>query len=145
MNNTQEIKKSNTVGRFTNASKDLIMLVLFSICIFVISYFLDVFKFLVGFFQKNPGAIAWVDEVIVVLVTLSVGFAIFSWRRLLEVKKETAERIRLQEELINMAEIKAETERIICKQLHCDIEAYKKAEHDVLTQRNRTKGQLKRK
>jgi len=39
----------------------------------------------------------------------------------------------LQEELLKIAETKAETERIICKQLHCDIEEYKKIEKEVLS------------
>jgi hypothetical protein len=34
--------------------------------------------------------------------------------------------MKLQEELVRIAETKAETEKIICKQLHCDIEEYKK-------------------
>ncbi len=39
----------------------------------------------------------------------------------------------MQEELLKIAETKAETERIICKQLHCDIEEYKKIEKEVLS------------
>jgi uncharacterized membrane protein YcjF (UPF0283 family) len=140
MNNTQAIKESNTSVRFTSASRDLIIIGLVCFLIFVISYYLDVFKFLVESFQKHPDVIAWIDEIITVLVTLSIGLAVFSWRRLLEVRRESAERIKLQEELINNAEIKAETERIICKQLHCDIDAYRKAEREVLSQRYKTKG-----
>jgi hypothetical protein len=140
MNNAQGIKKSNTAVRLSNSSKDLVILVFVSIFVFVMSYFLDVFKFLVEFFKTHPGAITWIDEIVTGLVTLSICFAIFSWRRLLEVKKETAKRIKLQEELINMVEIKAETERIICKQLHCDIDAYRKAEREVLSKRDKTKG-----
>jgi hypothetical protein len=57
---------------------------------------------------------------------LSIGFAIFSWRRWLELKKESAERIKIQEELVRIANTKAETERIISKQLHFEIEQRKR-------------------
>jgi hypothetical protein len=135
MTKTQEIKKN----RVRSASKDLVILAFISIFIFVLSYFFNIFIFLVDFFKKYPRAITWVDEIITGLLTLSIGFAIFSWRRWLDLKKETAERIRLQEELIKIAETKAETERIICKQLHCDIEEYKKIEKDILTRRTKVK------
>jgi glucose-6-phosphate-specific signal transduction histidine kinase len=84
-----------------------------------------------------------IDEIITALLTLSIGFAIFSWRRWRELKKETAERLRLQEELIKIAETKAETERIICKQLHCEIEEYKKIEQDILSRKDKVKEQAK--
>jgi len=73
-------------------------------------------------------------------LTLSVGFAIFSWRRWQELKKETAQRLRLQKELLKLAETKTETERIICRQLQCDIEVYKKIEKDVLSRQAKAKG-----
>ena len=57
-----------------------------------------------------------------------------------EIRKEAAERLRLQEELIKIAETKAETERIICKQLHCDIEEHKKIEQDILFRKAKAKG-----
>jgi len=139
MNKTQEIKNNNTGLIFTSASKDLVILAFISILIFVLSYFFNIFIFLVEFFKKYPHAITWVDEIITCLLTLSIGFAIFSWRRWLELKKETAERLRLQEELIKIAETKAETERIICKQLHCDVEEYKKIEKDILSRRSKIK------
>ena len=60
------------------------------------------------------------------LLTLSISFAIFAWRRWAELKKETAERIKLQEELINIAHTRMETERIISKQLHVELEQRKK-------------------
>jgi hypothetical protein len=118
--------------RLSSSVKDLAILAVISVFIFTLSYLFDVFKFLVEFFQKQPRSIVWVDEIITGLLTLSIGFGVFSWRRFLELKKETAERIRLQEELIKIAETKAETERIICKQLHCDIEEYRKAEKNAL-------------
>jgi hypothetical protein len=87
--------------------------------------------------------ITWFDEIITALLTLSIGFAVFSWRRWLELKKETAERMRLQEELIKACETKAETERIICKQLHCDIEEHRKMEKDILSRRSKAKERFK--
>jgi len=145
MTKIQGVKNNNTKSRFTSASKDLVILAFIGICIFVLSYFFDVFIFLVEFFQKHPHAITWVDEIVTGLLTLSIGFAVFSWRRWMELKKETAERVRLHEELIKIAETKAETERIICKQLHCDIEEYKKIEKDILSRRPKVREQFKQK
>lgn len=121
--------------RFNSASKDLIILAFVAGAIFILSYFFSVFTFLTEFFQKHPKAITWVDEIITALLTLSLGFAVFSWRRWIELKKEAAQRIKLQEELLRIAETKAETEKIICRQLHCDIEEYKKIEKDILSRR----------
>ncbi len=145
MNNPQKSNNSAAKFRFTSTSKDLLIIALVSIFIFVLSYFFDVFKFLVDLFQKHPNSITWIDEIITGLLTLSIGFAIFSWRRWRELRKETVERIRLQEQIIQDCEIKAETERIICKQLHCDIEEYKKIERDVLAHQLKTEEQLKKK
>jgi hypothetical protein len=141
----QGVKNNKTKSRFTSTSKDLVTLAFIGIFIFVLSYFFDVFIFLVEFFKKHPRAITWVDEIVTGLLTLSIGFAVFSWRRWMELKKETAERIRLQEELIKIAETKAETERIICKQLHCDVKEYKKIEKDILDRRSKVKEQFKQK
>jgi hypothetical protein len=145
MNKTQEAKNSTTKSRFTNAFKDLVILVFTIIFILILSYFFNAFIFLTEFFQKYPHSITWIDEIITGLLTLSIGFAIFSWRRWRELKKETAERLRLQEELIKIAETKAETERIICKELHCEIEEYKKIEQDILSRQAKAKEQFKQK
>jgi len=139
MTEMQKAKNHHMRFKFTGASKDLVILAFSLVLVFVLSYFFDVFAFLVEFFNKNPRAIFWVDEIITSLLTFSIGFAIFSWRRWRELKKETAERIRLQEELLKVAETKAETERIICKQLHCDIEEYKKIERDILARWSKAK------
>lgn len=135
----KKLKGANAKFRLTRASRDLAILALVAVFIFALSYFFNVFAFLIRFFQKHPDAITWVDEVITALLTLSIGFAVFSWRRWRELKKETAERLKLQEELLKIAETKAETERIICKELHCDIEEYKKIEKDILSRKSKTK------
>lgn len=127
----------------TSAFKDLVVLFFLVVFVFTLSYFFNVFSFLVELFQKNPQAIVWIDEIITFFLTVSIGFAVFSWRRWLELKEETAQRIRLQEELVRAAETKAETERIICKQLHCDIEEYKKIEKDILARHSKIKTQGK--
>ena len=145
MAKTQEIKKNNTKYRFTSVFRDLVILALVFILVLVLSYYFNIFIFLVKFFQEHPHSINWIDEIIAGFLTLSIGFAIFSWRRWLELKKETAERLRLQEELIKIAETKVETERIICKQLHCDIEVYKNIEKDILLRQVKTKEQSKQK
>lgn len=127
------------MAKLSSSSKDLIILAFIAAFIFILSYFFNAFVFLMELFQKHPKAITWVDEIITGLLTLSIGFAVFSWRRWLELKKETSERLRLQEDLVHIAETKAETERIICKELHCDIEEYKKTEDSVLTRRTKQK------
>jgi len=124
-----------------NASRDLAVLAVIVVLVFVLSYFFNVFAFIVRHFQKTPSSIIWIDEIVSVLLALSIGFSVFSWRRWMEIRKETAKRIKLQEELIRIAETKAEVERIICKQLHCDIEEYRKIEKDVLSRKEKTKGQ----
>ena len=139
MTDKEELKNSSAGLRLTNASKDLVVLILAAVFIFVLSYFFNVFTFLIEFFQKYPKAITWVDEIITGLLTLSIGFAVFSWRRWMELKRETAERIRLQEELLKIAETKAETERIICRELHSDIAEYKKIEKDIVSRHSKTK------
>jgi len=127
--------------RPTDSFKDLIIIFSVTILVVILSYFFNVLKFLVEFFQKNPKSLTWIDEIIVGLLSLIIGFAIFSWRRWRELRKETIERLRLQEELINIAQTKAETERIICKQLHCELEEYKKIELDVLSRQIKLKKQ----
>ncbi len=116
----------NKTIRTTTAHKDLVIIAAIFILVFILSYFFNVFVFLLDLFRKYPRLITYVDEIITGLLTLSIGFAVFSWRRWKELKKETAERIKIQDELIKLANTKAETERIISKQLHSEIEQRKK-------------------
>jgi hypothetical protein len=118
--------------RLTRASKDILIIVSLTVCVFVLSYLFNMFTFLVRFFSNNTKALAWIDEILMTLLTLSIGFAVFSWRRWREMREETEERLRAQKELIIAAEAKAETERIIAKQLHCDIEELKKIGRQVM-------------
>ena len=122
MDGTEEIKKN----KLTSTSKDLIIIAIVTIFVLFLSYFFDAFLFLVELFQKKPHLIVYIDEIITGLLTLSIGFAVFAWRRWSELKKETAERIRLQQELIKYTTTQAETERIIAKQLRDEIDERKK-------------------
>lgn len=115
----------NTSLRASSTLKDLVVIVVVFIFIVILSYFFDVFIFIVNFINKHPKTIVYIDEVVVSLLTLSISFAVFSWRRWKELERETAERIRLQEELIKMANTKMETERIINKQLRDEIDLRK--------------------
>jgi len=118
--------KKISTNKFSNrAFKDLLILGVLTIILLVFSYFYNIFVFLVELFQKRPETLTYIDEIITLLITLSVGLAVFSWRRWAELKRETAQRMKLQEELILIANTKAETERIISKQLHCEIELHK--------------------
>jgi len=112
--------------RTSGAFRDLVVIAIIFILVVAFSLFFNIFVFILELIKKNPGAIIYIDEVIVGLLTLSLGFAIFSWRRWLELKKEVAERIKIQEELVRIANTKAETERIISKQLHIEIEQRKR-------------------
>ena len=118
-------KKKINKRQLTTESKDLLIIIVVVVTVFIMSYFFNIFEFLVRFIQNNPKAIIYVDEVITALVTLSISLAIFAWRRLIELKKETAKRIRLQEELTNIANTKAMTEEIISRQLRVEIEERK--------------------
>lgn len=128
----QEIKKNNTKIKFSTAFRDSIVLASAVIFVFILSYFFNVFNFLVKIFYQNPQAIVYIDEIITVLLTLSIGLTIFSWRRWREFKKEAAERIRNQEMLREVAETKAEVERIISKQLRADMEQLKQEIKEIL-------------
>jgi hypothetical protein len=126
MGNLQKSKKKNSQFRRTSAFKDLIIIAIVFVLVLSLSLFFNVFVFILELIKKYPKTLTYVDEVITGLFTLSVGFAVFSWRRWLELKRETAERIRIQEELIKIANTRIETERIISKQLHCEIEERKR-------------------
>lgn len=123
MTNSQ--KNRHQRFQFSGAIKDLVLLSAITVFILTLSYFFNFFALIVEFLQKNPDKIIFVDEIITGLLTLSIGLAVFAWRRWLELKKETAKRLELQEELIKNANTKAETERIISRQLHIEIEERK--------------------
>ncbi len=116
----------------TGALKDLVVLAGVIIFVLILSYFFDAFVIIVKFLQKYPDKISYIDEVITALLALSIGLAVFAWRRWLELKKETAERIRNQEELIRVTATQAETERIISKQLRVDLEQMKQDLREAL-------------
>jgi membrane protein implicated in regulation of membrane protease activity len=118
-------KRIITFHRFSSAFIDLVILALITIVLLIFSYFFNAFIFLVKLFQKYPESITYIDEIVTLLLTLSIGLAVFSWRRWRELQKETRQRIKFQEELIALANTRAETERIISKQLHCEIELHK--------------------
>jgi membrane protein implicated in regulation of membrane protease activity len=121
-------KKIGTEKYSTIAFRDLIILAAMIIVLLVLSYFFNIFIFLVELFQKYPKTITYIDEIFTLFIVLSTGLAVFSWRRWRELKKETARRIELQEELLLNANTKAETERIINKQLHCEIQMHRLGE-----------------
>jgi uncharacterized membrane protein YidH (DUF202 family) len=128
-----EIKMDNdkkiTARKHPSAAfKDLIILIAVTIILLVFSYFFNIFVFLVELFRKHPERITYIDEIFTFLLTLSIGLAVFSWRRWRELKRETEQRIKFQEELIMIANTRAETERIISKQLHYEIGLHKDAE-----------------
>jgi len=128
----QTNRKMNRGMRFTTAFKDLVMLAVITITVLILSYFFNVFVFLIELFQKYPKAINYIDEIITGLLTLSIGLFIFAWRRWLELRKETAERIKKQEELLRLTTTQAEVERIISKQLRSDMDQMKEDVRKIL-------------
>jgi len=132
MSETQEIKKNNKNKRFSTALSDLIVLCLVVVIVFILSYFLNIFEFLVKIFSQNPQRIVYIDEIIAMLLTISIGLTVFSWRRWLEFKREAAERIKNQEMLRELAETRAEVERIISKQLRADMDQLKHEVKEIL-------------
>lgn len=127
-----ENQKNNAKFK-TSAFRDLVALVIISIFVFILSYYFDVFIFIVKFLERHPRKIVYVDEVVTGLLTLSITLAVFAWRRWSELKKESAERLKLQEDLITFANTKTETERIINKQLHSELEQRKALEEKLKT------------
>jgi hypothetical protein len=111
--------------------KDMIVLVSVTILVFILSYFFNVFLFIVRLFEQNPSALKSLDEIIMLLITLSVASAIFSWRRWQETKKATAYRIFLQQKLLDAAETKVAVERIISRQLRTDMEDLKQTVQEI--------------
>ena len=112
--------------------RDLIILFAAIIFVLILSYFFDMFTLIVRFLQKYPDKVIYVDEVIIGLLTLSIGLSIFAWRRWLELKKETSQRIRNQEELLRITTTQAEIERIIGKQLRVDMDQMKQDVREIL-------------
>ena len=125
-------KNKNCNIRFTSAFKDLVLLAIVTISVLILSYSFDVFASIVKFLQKYPDKIIYIDEVVMGLLTLSIGLVIFAWRRWLDLRKETAERIKKQEELLKLTATQAEVERIISKQLHSDMDQMKDDVREIL-------------
>jgi uncharacterized membrane protein (DUF106 family) len=132
MTNLQKIKDKNTESHLSRAVRDLVLLIAITIFTLILSYFFNLFSLIVEFLQKHPDKIIYVDEVITTLLILSIGLAVFAWRRWLELRKETAERIKKQEELIRITATQADTERIISKQLHIDMDQMKQDVQEIL-------------
>ena len=132
MANIQKAKNQNTELQPSRALRDLVLLIAITTLVLILSYFFDVFVLIVKFLQKYPDKIVYIDEVIMALLTLSIGLAIFACRRWLELKKETAERIKKQEELLRLTATQAEVERIISKQLRNDMDQMKQDVQEIL-------------
>ena len=134
-------RNKNKDSHLYSAIRDLVFVIITTISACLISYFFNVFDLIVKFLQKHPEKIFYIDEVIVTLVTLSIGLFLFAWRRWMELKKETTERIKNQEELLRLTTTQAETEKIINRQLHIDMDQMKQDVRGILTLlHNRNKG-----
>jgi len=131
MTTTQETKNRNAELRPSGALKDLVLLIAITIFVLILSYFFNVFISIVKFLQEHPDKIIYIDEVITGFLTLSIGLAIFAWRRWMQLKKETAERIKKQEELLRFTATQAEVERIISKQLRSDMDQMKEDVREI--------------
>jgi len=132
MDGAQETKNNNTKPAFPRAFKDLVLLIGISFLALLLSYFFNILGLIVEYLQRHPDKILYVDEIITTLLTLSIGLAVFAWRRWLDLKKEAAERIKKQEELLRVTATEAETERIISKQLRVDMDQMKQDVREIL-------------
>ncbi len=132
MADAQETKNKNIELRPSRAVRDLVLVIAVTVLVLVLSYFFDVFIVIVKFLQKHPNKIIYVDEIIIGLLTLSITLTIFAWRRWVELKRETAERIKKQEELLKLTATQAEVERIISKQLRSDMDQMKQDVREML-------------
>jgi len=132
MTNAQETKNNNTELHPSRGFRDLVLVIAAVIFVLILSYFFDMFTLIVKFLKEHPEKIVYIDEVITGLLTLSIGLSIFAWRRWLELRKETAERIKKQEELLRFTATQAEIERIISKQLRSDMEQMKQDVREIL-------------
>lgn len=131
-------KKESYNLRISKSSKDLLILAVIFVVLLIASFYFNVFRFLVEWFQKNPYSITFFDEIIVGLLTLSIGFAVIAWRRLRDLKEESEKCILAEREVARMADTKAEAERIVSKQLHAEIEIllkYLKEEREIFLSR----------
>jgi len=124
-------KTRNTEFRLSGAFRDLVLLIAITIFVLILSYFFNIFGLIVEFLQKYPDKIIYVDEIITALLTLSIGLAVFAWRRWLELKKEATERLKNQEELLRITATQAETEKIISKQLRLDMDQMKQDVREI--------------
>lgn len=134
----KETKLADDASQPTRAFQDLVILAVVLVFVLVFSYRFNIFSFIVELFQRDPAALTFVDEVTTGLLTLSVGFAVFSWRRYQELKIKSERCLKAERELAVHAETKAETERIISKQLHSEIEVllkYLREERELLFSR----------
>jgi len=127
-----ELEKNSVKFRDTDTFKDLAKLTISVIFVLILSYFFDIFIFIVKFINKHPHVIVYIDEVITGFLTLSIGLSIFAWRRWSELRSETAERIKKQEELLRLTATQAEVERIISKQLRSDMDQMKQDVREIL-------------
>jgi len=132
MTNAQKTENKDTKLKPSKAVKDVVSLIAITFFVLILSYFFNVFILIVSFLQKHPKLIVYIDEVITGLITLSMGLVIFAWRRWLELKKETTERIKKQEELLRLTATQAEVERIISKQLRSDMDQIKEDVREIL-------------
>ncbi|MDD5618765.1 MAG: hypothetical protein PHG69_06715 [Candidatus Omnitrophica bacterium] len=132
MANAQKTENKKVKFYPSRAFWDLVLIIATTIFVLVLSYFFDVFVFIVRFLEQHPRRIIYVDEIVVLLLTLSIGFTVFSWRRWLELKKETAERMKKQDEIIKLTTTQAEVERIISKQLRSDMDQMKYDVREIL-------------
>ncbi len=86
----------------TNATNELVIILIFSAVVFAIALIFDIFEKLDEFCAQFK--YLRLDEILVVLMLLGFAFGIFSMRRWRELKQEVAERIKAEEALQQYAQ-----------------------------------------
>ena len=126
--NKEDRKKTLRPSAGDYTIRDLFIFGIILLLALVAAHYFGVLVFIIEYVDKRPGAVMFLDEFVAGLLVLSIGLFIFLLRKMSELKSETAERMRLQEELLKRCQTEAEMEKIISHQLHVEVEERKRLE-----------------
>ncbi len=108
----------------SNALKDLVIIAVITVIVFILASVFNVFEILAGFFQKYE---KWqVDEIITAFIILSLAFGVFSIRRWSELRAEISrhEKTRRENERLILAnQLKSEFLAIMSHELRTPMNA----------------------
>lgn len=127
MGQKERTKKNIFPLRFQDTTgRDLFVFAILLLLALLAAHYFGVLVFIIEYVDKRPGAVIFLDEFVAGMLVLSTGLFIFLLRKMAQLKEETAERIRLQEELLKRCQTEAQIEKIISHQLHVEVEERRK-------------------